>query len=143
MIDIWLVRTINGRVRVKWRQPFRDEGNEDDTTLEDRDFDDKAAARAFAENLSGRSDLKFLPDLETSFQQAMRLRKQNPDLSPEEAMAAAGFRTIRLTPADAERLGYRSRRQIDGEAIPPIRPDPPSEPSARPYYDQIKHWWGE
>ena len=45
--------------------------------------------------------------------------------------------------ADAERLGYRSRRQINGEAIPPILPDQPPEPSEQPYYDQIKHWWGE
>lgn len=77
----WLVRTINGRFRVKWR--------DEETMLQDRDFDTEAEARAF-----GGSLLEFLPDMETAMLQAAALRKQNPQISVEEAMAAVGIRKL-------------------------------------------------
>jgi hypothetical protein len=43
MTDIWLVRAINGCIRVKWR--------DEDGVLQDQDFDDEAAARAFGGTL--------------------------------------------------------------------------------------------
>jgi hypothetical protein len=77
----WLVKTINGRFRVKWRDK--------DTVLQDRDFDTEAEARAF-----GGEHMEFRSDLETSLQQALELRRLNPAMSPEEAMERVGIVSV-------------------------------------------------
>ena len=62
----WLVRTITGRFRVKWRE---------DDELQDRDFNTEAKARAYGESL-----LEFIPDRETTLLRATQLRKQDLSL---------------------------------------------------------------
>jgi hypothetical protein len=81
MISPWLVRTIDGRVRVKGRD------SEDD--LCDQDFDTEAEARAY-----GGSLLEFGPDIETAFLRAREMQKQDPSLTPEEAFERAGIVSI-------------------------------------------------
>ena len=78
------MRTIDNRVRVKWR--------DEATVLQDEDFDTEAEARAFGLREFGARDLKFLPDMETSLQRAGRLIKANPGMSPEAAMEAVGIK---------------------------------------------------
>ena len=72
----WLVRTIDGRFRVKWR--------DGDGDLDDRDFDTEAEARAY-----GRSLIGSRPDIEMAFLSAA-LRKQSPHLTADEAMERVG-----------------------------------------------------
>jgi hypothetical protein len=85
ILNAWLVRTIDGRVRLKWR--------DEETVLQDMDFGAEAEARAYVGNL-----LRFLPDLETALQMMGRLRQENPDMSPEEAMERVGIREVKLDP---------------------------------------------
>jgi hypothetical protein len=73
MTDIWLVRAINGKIRVKWRE----EG-----VQQDQDFDSEEAARAFAGSLVEFSN----GDLETTCLLAARDMREN-DLTLEEAQA--------------------------------------------------------
>jgi hypothetical protein len=88
-VNIWLTHAASARFRVKWR--------DEDNPLHDLDFDTEAEARAYGERLGGRR-LEFRSDLETSLLTASRLRVQNPNLSPEEALALAGFERVRLAP---------------------------------------------
>jgi hypothetical protein len=83
--NAWLVRTIDGRFRVKWR--------DEDTVLQDQDFDTEAEARSF-----GGEGLEFRPDMETALLQARRLREQDASLSPEEGLRLVGIVTERFEP---------------------------------------------
>jgi hypothetical protein len=85
----WLVRTWNGRFRVKWR--------DEEGILQDCDFYTEPEAREF-----GGSLLEFLPDMETMLVQANKLREQHPELSPEEAMERVGLREIVYSPPARE-----------------------------------------
>ena len=85
MTNIWLVRAITGRVRVKW---LDEEGD-----VCEWECDDEKAARAF-----GGSLLKFRPDMETSLLMAGQLVKENPEMSPEEAMERVGIAEVEFTP---------------------------------------------
>ena len=84
MTDPWLVRTINHRIRVKWR--------DEETILQDVGFDTEAETREFCLRGFGARDLQFLPDMETSLHHAGRLMKANPGMAPEEALAAVGIK---------------------------------------------------
>ena len=80
MTDPWLVRTIDNRIRVKWR--------DEATVVQDEDFDTEAEARAFALRAFGTRDLSFLSDMETSLHHAGRLMKANTGMSPAVALEA-------------------------------------------------------
>jgi hypothetical protein len=84
MTDIWLVRTIDDRFRVKWRD---EEGDVCEFQL-----DTEAEARAF-----GGSLLKFRSDVETMCLRGAQL-KQHPELSQEEVEERVGFVTVRFEP---------------------------------------------
>jgi hypothetical protein len=72
--------------------------------------DDEEAARAF-----GGSLLKFRPDMETSLLMAGWLMRENPELSPEEAMERVGIVEVELSHRGLS--SQRTRRlQAMGEA---------------------------
>lgn len=79
----WLTYAPGEIIRVKWRD---DEGD-----LCEKDFATEAEARAF-----GGTFLRFLPSLEMGFFQMGEIMKRNPQMSPEEAMKAAGFEEVDL-----------------------------------------------
>ena len=72
--------------------------------------DDEKAARAF-----GGSLLKFRPDMEESLLMAGRLMRENPELSPEEAMERVGIVEVELL-----RRRLNSDRRRCCERRPPV-----------------------
>jgi hypothetical protein len=94
MVNVWLVRAITGRIRVKWI--------DEDGFPDDRDFDTEREARAFGAGLGG-NHLEFRADMETMYHAMGMPMEQNPGLTQEEAMTRVGIETIRFKPGASAR----------------------------------------
>jgi hypothetical protein len=88
----WLVRTIDGTVRVKWRDVYSE--------LQDRDFSTEAEARAFGTTMSNEP-MKFGPDMETALLRAGKIQEANPGMSIDEAAKRAGIVTVTFKSPEA------------------------------------------